>query len=86
MLRVLQSHVPNATVHGFRSTFKDWAREKTDFSDEVSEHALAHGIPDRTKASYRRYTNLDQRRRLMQMWSEYLGAEHVSVVNFPLAR
>jgi integrase len=80
MLRVLQTMEPNATVHGMRSTFKDWARERTSFSDEVSEHALAHGIPDKTRAAYRRYTNLDQRRRLMQLWSEYCEAEPTSTV------
>jgi integrase len=62
------------TVHGFRSAFKDWAHERTSYPDEISEFALAHGIPDKTKAAYRRYTALDKRRRLMQAWSDYCSA------------
>ena len=78
MLVALQAIEPGATVHGMRSSFKDWARERTDFSDEVSEHALAHGIPDRTRASYRRYTSLDARRIMLRQWSEFLSCTTVS--------
>lgn len=61
----------HVTVHGFRSTFKDWAAERTDFSNEVSEAALAHTIKDKTEAAYRRGALLEKRRRLMESWARY---------------
>ena len=63
-------------VHGFRSAFRDWAGEKTDFENETIEFALAHSIPDSTKAAYRRYRSLEKRALLMQAWANYCdGAE-----------
>ena len=60
------------TVHGFRSTFKDWARETTDYPREVSEAALAHVIEDQTEAAYARGDLFAKRARLMQDWTDYL--------------
>ncbi len=60
------------TVHGFRSTFKDWARETTDYPREVSEAALAHVIGDQTEAAYARGDLFMKRASLMQDWSDYL--------------
>lgn len=60
-----------ATVHGFRSTFKDWARERTAYADEVSELALAHVNSDATRAAYARSELLERRRLLMQDWEQY---------------
>ncbi len=60
-----------ATAHGFRSTFKDWAREQTAYADEVSELALAHVNSDATRAAYARSELIDKRRQLMQEWAEY---------------
>jgi integrase len=60
------------TVHGFRSTFKDWASEQTNFANEVSESALAHVIEDKTDAAYRRGAMLKKRRKLMDAWAAYL--------------
>lgn len=59
------------TVHGFRSTFKDWASETTDFPDDLSEAALAHQIRDKAKAAYKRGTMLAKRRDLMAAWERY---------------
>jgi integrase len=63
------------TVHGFRSTFRDWCSEygKNSFSREVCEHALAHGLPDKVEAAYRRGDLLDKRVVLMQAWADYCG-------------
>jgi integrase len=61
------------TAHGFRSTFRDWAAECTNFSREVVEMALAHVIEDKTEAAYRRGDLFDKRRRLMDAWAEYCG-------------
>lgn len=59
------------TVHGFRSTFKDWASETTEFSDDLSEAALAHRIRDKAKAAYKRGSMIEKRRNLMTAWAEY---------------
>lgn len=60
------------TVHGFRSTFKDWARENTEYADEVSELALSHVNDDATRAAYARSQLIDKRRLLMNDWAKYL--------------
>jgi integrase len=59
------------TVHGFRSTFTDWASDKTDYAHEVIEQALAHVVKDNVRRAYRRDTALDKRRELMQEWAKY---------------
>lgn len=59
------------TVHGFRSTFRDWAAEQTNFAREVAEQALAHTLGDKVEASYRRGDLLEKRRKLMTQWGEY---------------
>lgn len=57
------------TVHGFRSTFRDWAGETTGFPREVIEAALAHGIKDKAEAAYARSDLFDKRRKLMEAWA-----------------
>ena len=57
------------TVHGFRSTFRDWAGETTAYPREVIEHALAHQLADASEAAYQRGDLLNKRRALMQDWS-----------------
>src|SRR5271154_2224847 len=59
------------TVHGFRSSFRDWAGDKTSFAREVAEAALAHAIGDETEAAYRRSDALAKRRKLMDAWAAY---------------
>jgi integrase len=61
----------DVTVHGFRSTFRDWAAERTAAPNHVVEMALAHAIEDEVEAAYRRGDLLEKRRRLMQQWSDY---------------
>ena len=61
----------SCTVHGFRSSFRDWAAERTSFPREVVEAALAHAIEDRTEAAYRRTDLLEKRRRLMEAWATF---------------
>ncbi|MCA8503725.1 integrase arm-type DNA-binding domain-containing protein [Burkholderia multivorans] len=60
------------TVHGFRSTFRDWAAECTPYPNEVVEMALAHTIRDKTEAAYRRGDLFEKRRKLMQTWADYI--------------
>jgi integrase len=59
------------TAHGFRSSFRDWAAERTNFPSEVAEMALAHAISDKTEKAYRRGDLFDRRRRLMVAWEEF---------------
>jgi integrase len=60
------------TAHGFRSTFRVWAGEQTTYPREVCEHALAHNIMNAVEAAYARTTFVEQRRSLMQDWSNFL--------------
>ena len=59
------------TVHGFRSTFRDWASETTSFPHEVCEQALAHAIGNKTEAAYRRGDLFEKRRKLMDAWASF---------------
>jgi integrase len=61
----------DVTVHGLRSTFRDWAAEQTNVQREVAEVALAHAIPDAVEAAYRRGDLFDKRRKLMAAWAAY---------------
>ena len=70
----------DATVHGMRSSFKDWASETTNFANEVSEMALAHTISNKTELAYRRRTLIEKRRHLMQKWSDYLNNKEGEVI------
>ena len=60
-----------ATTHGFRSTFRDWAGDMTNFPREVCEQALAHTVAEKTEAAYRRSDGLAKRRLLMDEWATY---------------
>ena len=62
------------TVHGFRSTFRDWAAERTDVPREVAEMALAHAVGDKVEAAYRRGDLFEKRRQLMDAWSRFCTA------------
>ena len=64
-----------ATVHGFRSTFRDWTAERTAYARDVAEMALAHVIESGTERAYRRGDLLDKRRRLMRDWARFAGGE-----------
>ncbi|MDA9807336.1 integrase arm-type DNA-binding domain-containing protein [Alphaproteobacteria bacterium] len=70
----------DATVHGMRSSFKDWASETTNFANEVSEMALAHTISNKTELAYRRRTLIEKRRQLMKKWSDYLNNKEGEVI------
>jgi len=61
------------TTHGLRSTFRDWAAERTSFPNEVVEMALAHAVPSAVEKAYRRGDLFEKRRRLMEAWADYCG-------------
>jgi integrase len=65
--------VKGATVHGFRSSFRDWAGEETTFPRELAEEALAHTVGDLTERAYRRGDALRKRAELMEAWATFLG-------------
>ena len=64
------------TVHGFRSSFRDWVGEETDFPRELAEAALAHQVGDAVERAYRRGDALAKRRELMEVWSRYVSPEN----------
>ncbi len=64
-----------AVPHGFRSSFRDWASERTDHPREVIEAALAHVVRNRTEAAYARSDLFERRRRLMDDWMRYLNGQ-----------
>jgi len=82
LLRRLNS---NITVHGFRSTFRDWVSEETSHSPEVAEMALAHTIKNKVEAAYRRKDLLERRRILMQDWLDFCNSERFNNVSTLLA-
>jgi integrase len=66
------------TVHGFRSTFRDWAAEATNHPREIAEKALAHTVRDETERAYQRGDLLEKRRRLMEDWARFCARPAVS--------
>jgi integrase len=64
----------DAVPHGFRSSFRDWVSEETDFDRDVAEMALAHTIANPVEAAYRRGKLLQKRRKLMNLWADYCAA------------
>ncbi len=70
-LMLLRRAGESVTAHGFRSAFRDWSAERTNFSREVCEMALAHTVKDKVEAAYRRGDLLDKRRQLMTAWADH---------------
>jgi integrase len=72
MLELVRGIIGNGyTVHGFRSTFRDWCREQTNFPRELAELALAHANKDKTEAAYARGAAVERRRQLMDEWARF---------------
>jgi integrase len=70
-----RAKVEGITTHGFRSSFRDWAGDETDFPREVIEAALAHLVGDEVELAYRRGDALEKRRQLMDLWASFVAAE-----------
>jgi integrase len=70
----------DATVHGFRSSFRTWAQEQTNAPREVAEAALAHISGDKVERAYARSDFFDKRRKLMEQWASYLDVKRGEVV------
>lgn len=82
---VLRRMGVEATVHGFRSTFRDWAAERTNFARDVAEMALAHAIGDKVEAAYRRGDLFAKRSRLMSEWGKFLERREMGEI-YPMRR
>ncbi|MEC7490693.1 MAG: integrase arm-type DNA-binding domain-containing protein [Pseudomonadota bacterium] len=80
LLSVLRRLEIKQTVHGFRSSFRDWAAEQTQFPREVAEQALAHTIANKVEAAYLRSDLLEKRRHLMNRWATHLDTPKGEVV------
>jgi integrase len=68
------------TTHGFRSTFRVWCAEQTNFPSEVAEAALAHAVPDKVIEAYVRTTFFERRRKLMDAWASYCAQLAADVI------
>ena len=76
MLKLLERmNRKDLTVHGFRSTFRDWAAESTAYPGEVVEMCLAHTIKNQAEAAYRRGDLMEKRWRIMSDWAKYCDAK-----------
>jgi integrase len=71
LLKILRDMDTGVTVHGFRSAFRDWVAEQTNYSGDVAEAALAHAVSNKVEAAYRRTDFLAKRRELMRDWGRY---------------
>ena len=72
------------TAHGFRSTFRDWCSERTNYPRDVAEMALAHAIGDKVEAAYRRGDLFEKRRRMMKEWGKFSGKVQVAGTVTPI--
>jgi integrase len=84
LLMTMRRLASDATVHGFRSAFRDWASERTNFAREICEAALAHIVKDKTEAAYRRGDLFEKTRELMATWAAFVIANEATVI--PLRR
>lgn len=82
---VLRRLAVPAVPHGFRSTFRDWAAERTTYPNEMAEMALAHTIGNKAEAAYRRGDLMERRRQMMNDWADFLDRMHTGGVVLPFA-
>lgn len=71
LTKVLRDEGETVTVHGFRSSFRDWAAEQTSFPGEIAEAALSHAVPNAVEGAYRRTDFFDKRRDMMDAWGRF---------------
>ncbi len=88
MLTLLKKQMKRTdiTVHGFRSTFRDWVAEETNYPDRLAEAALAHVLGDKTEAAYQRGDRLKKRAELMQGWADYACNRQENVIQIQGAK
>ena len=84
LMKVLRDMGESVTANGFRSSFRDWVSEDTQFSGDLAEAALAHAIPNKVEAAYRRGNLLEKRRGLMGSWGAHCAGnvhQHLRIVS-----
>jgi len=81
MLMMVRRFNLGITVHGFRSTFRDWVSEETEYSPELAEMALAHTIENKVEAAYRRGNLIERRKSLMKHWESFCEGENIQNVH-----
>ena len=86
LLKVLRDMDEPYTVHGFRSAFRDWVAEETTVPGEIAEAALAHAIPNRVEAAYRRTDYLDKRKNLMGAWGGYCTGATTRIIRLAASK
>jgi integrase len=79
MNKVMRDMKAGGVPHGFRSTFKDWALERTNFQHEISEKALAHTVGDAVERAYLRSDAFAKRRRMMQQWADFCEKDQKAI-------
>jgi integrase len=80
LLQLMRDMRPGFVPHGFRSSFKDWCAEQTNFPNMISEAALAHAIGDKTEAAYRRGDMIEKRRKLMDAWARFVTTKPANTI------
>jgi integrase len=81
MLMMVRRFSLGITVHGFRSAFRDWVSEETEYSPELAEMALAHTIENKVEAAYRRGNLIERRKSLMKHWESFCEGESMQNVH-----
>ena len=84
LLAVMRRMNVDAVPHGFRSTFRDWAAERTNYPRDVAEMALAHTIGDKVEAAYRRGDLFEKRARLLADWARFCALQSPEGAVIPL--
>ena len=84
LLKLLKTKHPTLTVHGFRSSFRDWCAEMTAYPREVAEAALAHTLGNATEAAYQRGDLFAKRSKLMNAWSDYCLTDNAKSAVIPI--
>jgi integrase len=86
ILEIMRAMRPGCVPHGFRSSFRDWAAERTNFPQEVCETALGHLVGDAVQRAYRRGDLFDKRRRLMDAWAGFCAKPAAGADVLPMGR
>ena len=68
-------------VHGFRTSFRTWTQEKTNYPREIAETALAHSLKDKAEAAHARSDLLEKRAEMMEAWAQFISADASDVIN-----
>ena len=80
-MNIINSLKVDSHSHGFRTSFRTWTQEKTNYPNEVAEAALSHKLQDKAEAAYARSDLLEKRREMMQAWCDYILNPKAKVIS-----